>query len=122
MSKEIKPGQNRFISVTCCAECPLNGTCSAWSKLDSKQKTFLNLSNSVPVDMMLTECPLKQMPKESTELEKLRKELKIEKKKVEVCEFTFESVLALKGNQGMQMKKYINSSVDVLAKLNQQGE
>ena len=57
---KTKPGQNRFIRVTCCADCPLNGECKAWKKLDSKAKTFLNLSNSVPVDFMLTDCPLEQ--------------------------------------------------------------
>lgn len=60
MKTEIKPGQNRFIRVTCCADCPKNGERSARKKLDKKQKVFLTLSNSVPVDMMLTDCPLEQ--------------------------------------------------------------
>ncbi len=63
-NKEIPEGQNRFIRVTSCNECPLDQNCKAWKQLTKQQKVFLNLSNSVPVNFMLTNCPLEQFETE----------------------------------------------------------
>lgn len=52
--------QNRIIRVNCCNACPLSGDCKEWKKLTKKQKVYLALSNDVPVDFMLSGCPLEE--------------------------------------------------------------
>jgi len=52
--------QDRIIRVNSCNSCPFNGECKAWSELTRKQKAYLLLSNSVPHNMMLKNCPLEE--------------------------------------------------------------
>ncbi|WP_140296074.1 hypothetical protein, partial [Vibrio parahaemolyticus] len=67
MSKEVKPGQNRFIPVTQCNGCHLHGYCDAWKSLSNEHRVILNIGTSVPPDFMLKDCPLELMPEAKLE-------------------------------------------------------
>ena len=48
----------KLIRVKSCSDCPYHGKCKSWKKLNSKQRTYLSISNSVPHDFMLKDCEL----------------------------------------------------------------
>lgn len=48
----------KVIRISGCFECPHHGKCSAWKSLTRGQRVTLTISNNIPHDMMLKNCPL----------------------------------------------------------------
>lgn len=53
--------KKKVIYVNSCQECPFNGQCKAWKALSRKDRVYLTISTSVPLDMVLEACPLEEI-------------------------------------------------------------
>jgi len=51
----------KIIKVDSCNNCPYNGACKSWKKLTSKQRVYLTISNSIPINFMLKDCELEDL-------------------------------------------------------------
>lgn len=52
----------KIIRVTACNNCPHEGTCAAWKKLNPAQRVQLAIGNSTPHNFILVGCPLDDDP------------------------------------------------------------
>lgn len=48
----------KIIKIKSCSGCPYHGKCKAWKKLASQARLLLAISNRVPNDFILKDCPL----------------------------------------------------------------